>query len=109
MPNNPLVVASDVVSRRVQLAHHDADGNVTLETTYDAQDVVDDVATQRNHTWQGNYKGSPELGMTKIGEIPMTIYMQLHREGRLPNQDRTAFAKWLAENNRFQTVDGKPI
>lgn len=103
------IIASDVIARRVQTAHFDVDGGVTLNTAFDAEDIVEDAALTKNHLWNGNYKGSKELGLTKIGTIPLPIYFQLQREGRLPQQDPAAFAKWFMEYKAFKTVDGKPI
>lgn len=100
------ILVADPVARRVQTMHTEG-GKVILNTRFDAQDMVDEAAISRNHLWSGNYKGSPELGATRVAIIPLTILMELRRRGIL--QDRAALAKWLRENPAFKATDGNPL
>lgn len=99
------ILVSDPLARRVQTMHVEG-GKVVLNTAFDAQDMVDEAAMARN-AWAGNYKGSPHLGATRVAILPMTILMELRKQGIM--QDKKAFAKWLNEHPAFKAVDGHPL
>lgn len=98
------VVASDPVSRRIQTLTHEHD-RLVLNTTYDAEPILEDAKIGRDHLWSGNYH-KDGLG-TRIATIPLTILVMLRQKGIL--QDRKALARWLNDNPGFKTVDGNPI
>lgn len=100
------IIASDVVSRRVQTAHKE-DGKIILNTTFDAEPSVDVARDTKNHLWDGKFRGTKELGMLKAAVLPLTIWMKLQREGVL--KDPKAFQRWLNANPAFKATEGNVI
>lgn len=100
------IVASDVVTRRVQ-TYHEEGGKVVLNTAYDAEPAIDYAAATRNHLWDGTFRGTKELGMVKAAILPMTIWMHLKKTGVL--DDAAAFKRWLADPDHaaFRATGGR--
>jgi hypothetical protein len=83
--------------------HYDDDaGSMTLETLQETDDIVEGNKQDFNDApahWRGD--------MHKVASIPMTLYMQLKREGII--DDPRAFKRWLndRDNRFFRTRPGK--
>jgi len=87
-----------------QYWHEDDDGNVTIQTSQDVSDVIEENKRQFNQVderanWSGEWH--------KVGSIPMSIFFDLKRRGIL--DDQVAMKKWMndPDNRLFRTRPGK--
>lgn len=98
----------DGFTRSRRIWHEDYDGRVVLETNTDVTQALKDAESANNEHTQGRRsKWSDELTGNRIATIPTVVYMQLHKEGIVQDQDR--FKKWLndPDNSAFRTRPGK--
>lgn len=82
--------------------YHDDRDAFTLETVQQVDDVLD--ANKRDYNdAQTGWKGD----MHKVASIPMTLYLDLKRQGIL--DDQAALKRWLNDpgNRYFRTKPGK--
>jgi len=82
--------------------YHDENDAFSLHTVQETDDVVD--ANKRDFNGAAsNWRGD----MHKVASIPMTLYMDLKKQGII--DDEKAFKKWLndPDNRYFRTRPGK--
>lgn len=87
----------------VQLWHSNRDGEVTIETRYDVEPVVDLAKAEYNSTDErARWKD-----LQRVARIPMPLVFQLQEKGIGP-RDQKAFKKWLndPDNRVFRTRPG---
>lgn len=97
--------SSDPLTRVRTLWHEDVDGNVTIETQHDVEDIIDLSKASYNSTDERARFGKGV--MHRVAQIPMPILMELERRGI--TKDPKAFKKWLndPDNRVFRTRPGK--
>ena len=98
----PRILARDKRTGKLVLFHVNSDGSFTVETQYDAQDIVDSAATIRS-AQPTDWRGREHL----VAQIPMPLHTALRKEGIV--QDPRAFAKWLNDPDvrKFRTKLGR--
>ena len=99
-----LPFSTDIEAGIQNIYHEDADGNTTIETFQDVEAVVKEAQYKNNcfderAPWKGD--------LHQVAEIPMTILMQLQKDGIMDDQKR--FRKWLndRDNRVFRTRPGR--
>ena len=99
-----LPFSTDIEAGIQNLYHEDADGNTTVETFQDVECVIED-AKYKNSMFD---ERSPWKGdLHQVAEIPMTIIMDIQRQGIIDDPKR--FRKWLndRDNKVFRTRPGR--
>lgn len=88
-----------------QLFHYDhATDQFHIETVYDAEDVIEFNKALDSHVGpDAKWKGD----MHRVASIPLTIYMDLVKQGI--TKDEKAFRRWLndPQNRFFRTRGGR--
>jgi glucose dehydrogenase len=83
--------------RQVWRYDPDADGNVTFETVYRVDDVL-----EANHTARSAAAGTKHGDWSRIASVPLnTFYAEL--EEAQSQMDGRYIDRWLAENPKFKT------
>ena len=84
--------------------HEDADGVTGIETFQDVECIVEEAKFKYNSfdersPWKGD--------LHQVAEIPMTVMMQLQKDGIIDDEKR--FRKWLndRDNRVFRTRPGR--
>lgn len=80
------------------------DGGVTVATEQDVEAVVDNArAMYGQHSPRSRWTGD----MHQVATIPLTIFMELHRQGIA--QDQRALRKWVnnSDNSAWRTRPGR--